>query len=137
MVVLSNALSNRIPAPFQAGGVRTIKCTTLLGVLGCLLLRPCALSCFVVFLLLAPALRRAGLYTVRGAAPPMDRVAVSVLSDQESDLRPRHSLVVNAQRADAGNAGAASGLELWPYLAAAAIGLLVLEWIVYCLRMRG
>ncbi|MHC4128834.1 MAG: VWA domain-containing protein [Planctomycetota bacterium] len=84
-----------------------------------------------------PALRRAGLYTVRGAVPPMDRVAVSMLSDRESDLRTRHSLVVNAQRADAGAAGAATGLELWPYLAAAAIGLLVLEWIVYCLRMRG
>ncbi|MHC4100483.1 MAG: VWA domain-containing protein [Planctomycetota bacterium] len=84
-----------------------------------------------------PALRRAGLYMIRGAAPPMDQVAVSVLSDLESDIRPRHSLVVNAQRADAGAVGDATGLELWPYLAAVAIGLLVLEWIVYCLRMRG
>jgi hypothetical protein len=84
-----------------------------------------------------PALRRVGLYAVRGAVPPMDQVAVSMLSDQESDIRPRHSLIVNAQRADAGTVGAATGLELWPYLAAAAIGLLVLEWIVYCLRMRG
>jgi hypothetical protein len=84
-----------------------------------------------------PALRRAGLYLVRGAVPPMDRVAVSMLSDQESDIRPRHSLLVNAQRAEAGAVGSATGLELWPYLAAAAIGLLVLEWIVYCLRMRG
>jgi hypothetical protein len=84
-----------------------------------------------------PALRRAGLYTVRGAAPPMDRIAVSVLSDAESDIRPRHSLVVNARRADAGAVGDTTGLELWPYLAAAAIGLLVLEWIVYCLRVRG
>jgi hypothetical protein len=67
----------------------------------------------------------------------MDRIAVSMLSDQESDIRPRHSLIVNAQRAEAGTAGGAAGLELWPYLAAAAIGLLVLEWIVYCLRMRG
>jgi hypothetical protein len=33
--------------------------------------------------------------------------------------------------------GDATGLELWPYLAAVAIGLLVLEWIVYCLRVRG
>jgi hypothetical protein len=84
-----------------------------------------------------PALRRAGVYTVRGAAPPMDRVAVSVLSDLESDTRPRHSLVVNARRTDAGAVGDATGLELWPYLAAAAIVLLMLEWTVYCLRVRG
>jgi hypothetical protein len=84
-----------------------------------------------------PALRRAGVYTVRGAVPPMDRVAVSVLSDLESDIRPRHSLVVNARRAEAGAVGDATGLELWPYLAAAAIGLLVLEWLVYCHRVRG
>ncbi|MHC4217942.1 MAG: hypothetical protein ACYSU7_05740, partial [Planctomycetota bacterium] len=84
-----------------------------------------------------PALRRAGLYTIRGALPPMDRIAVSVLSDLESDIRPQGSLVVNALRAEAGAVGDATGLELWPYLAAAAIVLLVLEWIVYCLRVRG
>jgi hypothetical protein len=84
-----------------------------------------------------PALRRAGLYAVRGAVPPMDQIAVSVLSDVESDIRPQGSLVVNASRAEAGDVGDATGLELWPFLAAMAVSLLVLEWIVYCLRVRG
>jgi hypothetical protein len=84
-----------------------------------------------------PALRRAGLHAVRGAVPPMDHIAINVLSDVESDIRPRASLVVNAETAEAGAVGDAAPLELWPWLAAAAVGLLVLEWVVYCLRMRG
>ena len=84
-----------------------------------------------------PVLRRVGLYTVRGAQPPMDQIAVSVLSDVESDIRPRRSLVVNAEVAQAGAARAAAPLELWPWLAAAAMGLLAVEWLVYCARMRG
>ncbi len=84
-----------------------------------------------------PTLRRVGLYAVRGAVPPMDRVAVNMISDAESDIRPRRSLVVNAQEAEAAAPGEAAPLELWPGLAVAALGLLVLEWIVYCLRMRG
>lgn len=84
-----------------------------------------------------PVLRRAGLYTVRGAVPPMDRIAVNVLSDVESDIRPRRQLVVNARETVAGPVGDAAGLELWPWLAAAAIALLVVEWVVYCTRMRG
>jgi hypothetical protein len=84
-----------------------------------------------------PILRRVGLYTIEGAVPPMDRIAVNVLSDVESDTRPRPSLVINAREAVAGAVGAAAGLELWPYLAAAAVILLVLEWLVYCLRVRG
>jgi hypothetical protein len=78
-----------------------------------------------------------GLYAIDGAVPPMDRIAVSMLSDVESDIRPRTSLVVNAQRTEAGAVGDAASLELWPWLAAAALVLLTVEWVVYCLRMRG
>ncbi len=84
-----------------------------------------------------PPLRRVGLYRVRGAMPPMDRVAVNMVSDLESDIRPRSSLVVNAGEARAGAVGDAAPLELWPVLAAVGLGLLLLEWIVYCLRIRG
>ncbi len=84
-----------------------------------------------------PPLRRVGLYGVRGAQPPMDRIAVSMLSDVESDIRPRRSLRVNAGDARAGAVGEATPLELWPILAAVAVGLLLLEWIVYCGRIRG
>ncbi len=84
-----------------------------------------------------PRLPQVGLYTVRGVAPPMDRVAVNLASDVESDLRPRRRLVVDAQAAEAGAVGDAAPLELWPVLAATALVLLILEWIVYALRTRG
>jgi hypothetical protein len=84
-----------------------------------------------------PPLRRVGLYGVRGAVAPMDRIAVNMLSDQESDIRPLRSLRVNAGDTQAGAVGDAAPLELWPILAAVAVGLLLLEWIVYCGRIRA
>lgn len=84
-----------------------------------------------------PVLRRVGLYTVRGAAPPMDRIAVSMLSDAETDIRPRAAIVVNAEAAVGGSVGEVAPLELWPWLVGIGFGLLVLEWLVYCRRMRG
>jgi len=84
-----------------------------------------------------PPLRRVGLYSIRGAIAPMDRVAINLLSDQESDIRPLRSLRVNASDAQAGAVGDAAPLELWPILTAVAIGLLLLEWIVYCGRIRA
>ena len=84
-----------------------------------------------------PPLRRVGLYGVRGAVAPMDRVAVNLLSDQESDIRPMRSLRVNASDTHAGAVGDAAALELWPILAAVAVGLLLVEWFVYCGRIRA
>ncbi len=84
-----------------------------------------------------PPLRRVGLYHIRGAMPPMERVAVNMFSDLESDIRPRWSLSVNAGEARAGSVGDAAPLELWPLLTAVALGLLLLEWVVYCVRVRG
>jgi hypothetical protein len=60
-----------------------------------------------------------------------------MLSDLESDIRPLRSLRVNARDAPAGAVGDAAPLELWPILAAVAVGLLLLEWVVYCGRIRG
>jgi hypothetical protein len=79
-----------------------------------------------------PTLRRAGLYAVEGAAPPHEQVAVSVLSDAESDARPRASLVVNARRREAGAVGSAAPRGIWAWLVAAALGFLVVEWLAYC-----
>lgn len=83
-----------------------------------------------------PPLRLVGVYRVNGAAAPMDRVAVSMLSAVESDLRPREELIVNARPARAGGVAAAAPLELWPWLAAIALGLLIVEWLVYLTRRR-
>jgi hypothetical protein len=84
-----------------------------------------------------PALRLAGLYTITGAEPPMDRIAVNAGSVVESDIRSRTILRVNAQEQRAAGATAAAALELWPILAGMAVVLLTVEWVVYCLRMRG
>ncbi len=83
-----------------------------------------------------PALRSVGLYTVEGAERPLDQLAVSMLSDVESDIRPRADLVVNAEAAAAGRAAAATSRDLWPYFAGAALALLVLEWLLYCRLSR-
>ena len=76
-------------------------------------------------------------HNVTGALPPSDRVAVNLFSDVESDIRPRRSLLVNARPAEATGAADTAPLELWPWLAAVALVLLVLEWFVYCLKTRG
>ncbi len=83
-----------------------------------------------------PAIRLAGVYGVVGAAPPFDTIAINVLSDQESDIRPVQSLRINAESAEAGVASDAAARPLWPYLIGAALVLVVLEWIAWCLRAR-
>lgn len=84
-----------------------------------------------------PALRRAGLYAVSGALPPHDQIAVNVASDVESDIRPRESVVVNAESAAGRGAAGAVSRPLWPWLIAAAIALLIFEWLMYCRRAAG
>jgi hypothetical protein len=58
------------------------------------------------------------------------------LSEGESDIRPRLDLTINAQTMQAAGDAAAVPRELWPWLALAALGLLVIEWVVYCVRVR-
>lgn len=83
-----------------------------------------------------PAVSLVGLYTLRGVAPPNDRLAVSMLSEQESDIRPRSSIIVNAAPATSGGIGAAAPLELWPWLLGVALALICGEWLLYCRRLR-
>jgi hypothetical protein len=83
-----------------------------------------------------PPLRQAGLYVVQGARAPHDRIAVSMLSDQESDARLRDALVVNAEPVTAGGVAGAAPQPLWPWIAAAVLVLLVVEWLVYCRLVR-
>ncbi len=83
-----------------------------------------------------PVLRRVGLYIVEGALPPLDRVAVSMLSEVESDIRPRSTLIVNAEAVHAGAAAAAAPRGVWHWFAAGALLFLVLEWIAYCRLLR-
>jgi hypothetical protein len=82
-----------------------------------------------------PPFQRAGLFELEGVVERWRQVAVSLLSDAESDLRPRGAVTVNAGPVQAGAAADVVPLELWPWLVAAAGLLLALEWVTYCLRM--
>jgi len=84
-----------------------------------------------------PVLQRVGLYEIDGAEAPFDTIAINLLSEIESDIRPQRSITVNAHQTEAGTIRSAVPLAIWPWLVAAALGLLILEWIVYCRRMRG
>ena len=81
-----------------------------------------------------PALPLAGLYAAEGVLPPNDRLALSLLTSGETDIRPRESVTVNASDAVSSGIGAAAPLPLWPWLAGAAFALLIGEWLVYCRR---
>lgn len=78
-----------------------------------------------------PALRQSGVYRVGGAAPPMHDIAVSMLSDSESNIRTRGELVVNSEATMADRSSRVVPRELWPWLVAFAALLLMVEWLVY------
>jgi hypothetical protein len=82
-----------------------------------------------------PAFRRAGIYRAAGAMRPNTILAVSVLSDVESDIRPRNAITVNAQAAEALSGSVRQPVPLWPWLLAAALALAVIEWLIYCRRI--
>lgn len=96
--------------------------------------------------LIAPS--RVGVYAVEPALPsPWDRLPVSLLDAAESDVRPITFMLPGAALSGGGlnDAGVASRgatvagavqRELWPWLAYAALGLLMVEWLVYTRRMH-
>jgi hypothetical protein len=84
-----------------------------------------------------PAFRRAGVYAIEGAAEPMNRVAVNLADAVESDVRVRSDLVINAESVVGGDARHIGARELWQWLVAAALMLLVVEWMIYTIKARG
>lgn len=83
-----------------------------------------------------PTPSRVGVAMVEGVEPPFDRLAINLADAGETDIRPVESLRVNAERIRAGSAGEVTPRELWPWLAAVALTLLVIEWLVYARRVR-
>ena len=85
-----------------------------------------------------PAWSRVGLYTAERRIPaPYDRLAVNLLDETESDLRGVNVLPVGVAPVAASNAGATwVTRELWPWLVAAALAFLLIEWWVYTRRVR-
>ncbi|HMN97070.1 MAG TPA: VWA domain-containing protein [Phycisphaerales bacterium] len=81
-----------------------------------------------------PTFATAGVRRIEGAEPPDDLVAVSVLSEIESDLAPREAPAITTASRSRGSAE--QRRELWPWAALAALIVLGIEWIVY-LRRAG
>ncbi|MEM9789733.1 MAG: VWA domain-containing protein, partial [Planctomycetota bacterium] len=84
-----------------------------------------------------PRLERVGLYDATGeVAVPFDRLAVNLLDESESDIRPAGSLVVGTAEAVAVGGGEAVRREVWPWFVWGALAVLMVEWLVYTARMR-
>lgn len=81
-----------------------------------------------------PRFSTAGVRRVEGAEPPDDLVAISVLSERESDLSPRP--LPPLATASAAAATSDQRRELWPWAALLALVALTVEWFVY-LRRAG
>lgn len=82
-----------------------------------------------------PLLSRAGLYAVQGVTSHMGQVALNVMSDVQSDLRPKPQVLVNAESVAGRNAASVVPRELWPWLLAAVVVLLAIEWLTYCRKI--
>ncbi len=86
-----------------------------------------------------PTLTRVGWYRTDAdaVAPPMDRIAVNLLDENESDLRPAEVLRVASSSGVASAAGEETvRREWWPWLTGAALAMLCVEWWVYAGRVR-
>lgn len=84
-------------------------------------------------------LERAGIYLVNGlpeGTPAEDRaIAVNLLDQTESALAVHQSLRISGQTISS-NAGDAGPREIWPWLIAAALVLLTIEWALNAWQMK-
>lgn len=83
-----------------------------------------------------PPFRRTGMYTILNSQLPLNTIPISMLSDLESDIRPRNTVEVNAESAVASIGTSGTDKPLWPWLVAAAVMLAVIEWLAWCARAR-
>jgi len=84
-----------------------------------------------------PGTGLAGLYTLTPQDRPLRRFAVNILDDKESHIAPAASVDLSGTIVAAQEGVTRKGnLEIWPYLAMAALVLACLEWFVYNSRAR-
>ncbi|MEM6551792.1 MAG: VWA domain-containing protein [Planctomycetota bacterium] len=84
-----------------------------------------------------PAFPRVGVYTSEDELdPPWDRLPVNLLDPLESDVRPAGAITVGAMAVEGTSGEAVVQREVWPWLVWGALGLLLVEWVVYSWRMR-
>jgi hypothetical protein len=85
-----------------------------------------------------PVFTRVGLYRTDddGVEPPFDRLAVNLLDPLESDIRPVETLDVGSVAVQAQSREQTIRREVWHWFAWGALGLLMIEWLVYTRRMH-
>ena len=82
-----------------------------------------------------PALNRVGLYQTDPPIPQYENIAVSLLDSNESNLLPADVAPGSNGHATA-VASAKTRMEIWWWLVAAALPLLIIEWWVYTRRVH-
>ncbi len=84
-----------------------------------------------------PMLERVGLYQATTSVPSSwERLAVNLLDEGESDLRSAEQLQVGTTSVQALAQDVTVRREIWPWLAWAALAMLMIEWVVYTRRMH-
>ncbi len=74
---------------------------------------------------------RLGVYTVVSNQSVLGRFAVNLFNSAESAIRPAATIRVGRADVPASLEAEVGQLELWPWIAAAGVGLLLIEWWVY------
>jgi len=84
-----------------------------------------------------PMLEQVGVYRAQGNVPsPYDQLAVNLLSETESDLRPVERLAVGTSPVQAQSESLTIRKEVWPWFVWGALAFLLIEWLVYTRRMH-
>jgi hypothetical protein len=83
------------------------------------------------------ATEQSGYYAVRAAGAGgkvVDQFAVSLLSEKESNTSPTEQLSFQGRLVRSSPERVRSNLEIWPWLAFAALVVFMGEWMIYCRR---
>lgn len=78
--------------------------------------------------------RQAGVYTLAIDQGTPRTIPVNLASAMESDIKPVDELSIGGRKITASKEGIRTRQELWPWLALAALLVLMIEWIIYCRR---
>jgi len=76
----------------------------------------------------------AGLYGIRTGGKEVGRFAVSLLSEAESNTSPTTAIQFEGRVIPSTAERRKSNVEIWFWLALAALGVLMVEWTIYCRR---
>ncbi len=79
--------------------------------------------------------RLAGVYQAHGGQAGQDRFAVNLFNQAESDVRPVTSFAIGATQVATSGQLTSVNRPFWPWVLLAALGVLLLEWVIYNKRV--